>query len=76
MQDTHDLAPRDSVLAILEELREHTNGAPLQHDDVSLLLIEFVDNLASPALWTALQNRLFRRRRENKIIKAPVSASS
>jgi hypothetical protein len=39
-------------------------------------MIEFVDNLESPALWTALQNRLFRRRRQNSVVKAPKSAPS
>ncbi len=76
LKATHNLAPEGLVLAIIEELREHTNGAPLQHDDVSLLAIEFVDNLASSALWTALQNRLFRRRRENDAIEVPISAST
>lgn len=53
-----DRAPQRMVAAVVSALREHSNGVPLNHDDVSLLLIEFVDNLKNPALWTALRNRL------------------
>jgi sigma-B regulation protein RsbU (phosphoserine phosphatase) len=70
-----DRAPQALVRAIIEQLREHTNGSPLHHDDVSILMLEFVDNLKSSALWTALQNRIFRRLRENKPIKATIPAS-
>jgi sigma-B regulation protein RsbU (phosphoserine phosphatase) len=73
---TQDRAPQALVPAIIEQLHEHTNGAPLHHDDVSLLMIEFVDNLEHAALWTALQNRFFRRRRENNANKASTSGFS
>jgi serine phosphatase RsbU (regulator of sigma subunit) len=66
LQSVSDRAPQDQVSAIIAALREHTNGAPFDHDDVSILMIQFVDNLESSALWTALQNRLFRRRRRDK----------
>ena len=42
LQTAHDLAPQALILAINEELCEHTNGTPLHHDDVSILLLEFV----------------------------------
>jgi serine phosphatase RsbU (regulator of sigma subunit) len=74
LQATHHRAPKPMVLEIIEELREHTDGMPLHHDDVSLLMVEFVDNLASSALWTALRNRLSRRRRENGMDQTPSSS--
>ena len=76
LQTAHDLAPQALILAIIEELRAHTNGTPLHHDDVSILLLEFVDNLESSALWTALRNRVFGRRRKNEATKAGTAASS
>jgi sigma-B regulation protein RsbU (phosphoserine phosphatase) len=76
LQTAHDLAPQALILAIIEELREHTNGTPLHHDDVSILILEFVDNLGSSALWTALRNRLFGSRRENGAIQAGMPVSS
>ena len=76
LQTAHDLAPQALILAIIEELYEHTNGTPLHHDDVSILLLEFVDNLESSALWTALRNRLFGRRRKNEAIRARIPAPS
>ncbi len=54
----HDQSPEDIVAEILKRLRDHTHSEPLKHDDVSLLMIEFVDNLESSALWTAIRNRL------------------
>ena len=76
LQSAHNLDTEALVPAIIEKLREHTNGAALHHDDVSLLMIEFVDNLESPALWTALQNRLFRRWRETSKIAGSMTAIS
>ena len=67
LQSVSDKDPQDQVSAIIAALGEHTNGAPFDHDDVSILMIRFVDNLESSALWTALQNRLFRRRRRDKL---------
>ena len=61
LQSADGQAPYAVVLRIVEALHAHTNGVPLHHDDVSMLMVEFVDNLESPALWTALKNRLFRR---------------
>jgi sigma-B regulation protein RsbU (phosphoserine phosphatase) len=76
LETAENRTPEALVRAIIERLREHTSGAPLHHDDVSLLMIEFVNNLESPALWTALQNRLFRRWRENQALKAATTVSS
>jgi sigma-B regulation protein RsbU (phosphoserine phosphatase) len=76
LQSAHDLEPEALVPAITEKLREHTNGATLYHDDVSLLMIEFVDNLESPALWTALQNRFFRRWRSHGTTAGSMTAIS
>jgi serine phosphatase RsbU (regulator of sigma subunit) len=76
LQSAHDLETEALVPAITEKLREHTEGAALHHDDVSLLMIEFVDNLESPALWTALQNRLFRRWRETSKTARSMTAIS
>ena len=73
LQTAHDLAPQTLILAIIEELCEHTNRTPSHHDDVSILVLEFVDNLGGSALWTALRNRVFGRRREGN--PANLSAS-
>ena len=39
LQTAHDLTPQALIPAIIEELREHTNGTPLHHDDVSILVL-------------------------------------
>ena len=65
LHDSGDWVPQTLVPAIIQALRKHTNGAPLDHDDVSLLAIEIVDNLKHSALWTALRNRLLPRRRRS-----------
>jgi hypothetical protein len=39
-------------------------------------MIEFVDNLESPALWTALQNRFFRRWRSHGTTAGSMTAIS
>ncbi len=62
LQANHALAPSELVAAVIDGLHEHTRGAALNHDDLSVLMLEFVDNMASSALWTMLQNRLRRRR--------------
>ncbi len=59
--------PESVVSAIIDSLHEHTEGIGLNHDDVSILVLEFVDNLEKPALWLALQNRLFRRRSSKEV---------
>jgi len=66
----------DVVAALLAALHEHTGGAPFQHDDVSALMIEFVENLRSSAFWTALRNRLLGWRRRRNLFKATLPASS
>lgn len=63
LRAAHDGTPESQMRAMLEALREHTSGGTLRHDDVSILVLEFVENLESPAWWTALRNRLFRRKR-------------
>ncbi len=76
LKATPDRAPQVLVPAIIEELRQHSNDPRLQHDDVSILMLEFVDNLGSSALWTALQNRLFGGRRRNVVITNSPPASA
>lgn len=61
--------PQVLIPAIVAALRGHTNQAAMHHDDVSLLMVEFVDNLKSNALWTALRNRLLPRRRDTDAFK-------
>jgi len=46
--------------ALLEALRRHANADELTHDDVTLLLMEFVDNTEGPAIWRMLKNRILR----------------
>jgi sigma-B regulation protein RsbU (phosphoserine phosphatase) len=74
LHDARDQAPQTLVPVIIEALREHTNGAQLHHDDVSLLMIEFVDNLKNSALWTAVRNRFLPRRRTRDAFKAALPA--
>ncbi|HNQ22268.1 MAG TPA: PP2C family protein-serine/threonine phosphatase [Phycisphaerae bacterium] len=62
--------PQVLIPTMVAALRGHTNRAPLHHDDVSLLMVEFVDNLKSNALWTAVRNRLLPRRRAGDVFKA------
>lgn len=61
-----DRNPQELVLAVVDALYNHTNGAPLHHDDVTVLMIEFVENMDRTALSTMLYNRLFRRKHENQ----------
>ena len=70
LQANSNQPPQVLVPAIVAALRGHTNEAALHHDDVSLLMAEFVDNLKSNALWTAVQNRLLPRRRAKDVFKA------
>lgn len=70
LDDFGDGDPQALIPAIIEALREHTDGAPLDHDDVSVLSIEVVDNLRHSTLWTALRNRLFPRRRPRDAFRA------
>ena len=46
--------------ALLDALRQHANAKELTHDDVTLLLMEFVDNAEGPAIWRMLKNRILR----------------
>jgi serine phosphatase RsbU (regulator of sigma subunit) len=75
LQTAPDSTPQVLVPAIIAALREHTQGASLDHDDVSILMLEFVDNLGSSALWTALKNRLFGRGRDRQPRKTNTNGS-
>ncbi|MCB9850240.1 MAG: SpoIIE family protein phosphatase [Phycisphaerales bacterium] len=55
-----DRSPDGIVGAIIAALREHMHDAPLHHDDVSIVLLEFVNNLKASPFWTAVQNRILR----------------
>lgn len=70
LQAAHDRSTQALVKAIIEELGKHTNETPLHHDDVSILMLEFVDNLKGSALRTVLRNRLFGRWRKDKAFNA------
>lgn len=61
LEASRGLGAQEEAAEIIAALREHAGDAPLHHDDVSLVLLEFVENLESPAFWLALKNRLFRR---------------
>ncbi len=61
---------QEVVAGVLSSLREHAGDEPLHHDDVSMLAIEFVENLKSPALWIGLKNRLFSNRRRGEVRRA------
>jgi len=67
LRSTENCSPATLVDAIIKKVVEHSNDSSLLHDDVSLLAIEFVDNLQSPALSTMLRNRLLRRLRKNGV---------
>lgn len=70
LHNAQNQVPQTLVPAIIRALREHTSGARLRHDDVSLLMIEFVDNLKNSTLWTALRNRFLPRRSARNAFKA------
>jgi serine phosphatase RsbU (regulator of sigma subunit) len=76
LQNSSECGLEDLMGAIIAALSKHTRDSPLRHDDVSLLLMEFVDNLESSAVWTALQNRIFRRMRRDGAGKPPASVPS
>ena len=44
--------------AIIAALVARVDGGSLSHDDVTLLLVEFVPGPAGPAIWHAIRNRL------------------
>jgi sigma-B regulation protein RsbU (phosphoserine phosphatase) len=69
LHDARDWAPERFVPQLIDLLRAHTKDATLRHDDVSILMLEFVDNLASSSLWTALRNRLLPWRRRGDVFK-------
>jgi hypothetical protein len=74
LHNARNQVPQTLVPAIIRALREHTSGARLRHDDVSLLMIEFVDNLKNSTLWTALRNRFLPRRSARNAFKATLPA--
>lgn len=49
----------EQTLAIRRALAEHVGHDNFAHDDVTLLLVEFVPGPRGPALWHVLKNRLF-----------------
>ena len=56
--DTGDL---DQLAArLLSALHDHAESARLSHDDVTFLLLEFVEGPRGPALWHVVKNRLLR----------------
>lgn len=57
-----DDPPHELVDLILSALMEFTHDAALKHDDVTLLLIEFVPGPRGPSPWHALKNRILRPR--------------
>jgi sigma-B regulation protein RsbU (phosphoserine phosphatase) len=59
LEESRDKSPGELAATILQALHDHTNVVTLQHDDVSLLAVEFVENLKQPALWMVLRNRIF-----------------
>ncbi|MHC4093976.1 MAG: PP2C family protein-serine/threonine phosphatase, partial [Planctomycetota bacterium] len=60
-QETGRLAPGEAVDAIIEALVSRAGETGLSHDDVTLLLVEFVPGPPGSALWHAVKNRLRRR---------------
>jgi len=46
---------------LLRALHAHAATDHLSHDDVSFLLVEFVEGPAGPALWHVIKNRLLQR---------------
>ena len=55
-------SPVRMVDRIRSELIEFTGDAALRHDDVTMLLIEFVAGPSGPAPWLAIRNRILRPR--------------
>lgn len=55
---------------IIAALVSFTNGQPLNHDDVTLMLLEFEPGPVGPAIWHAVRNRLLRPRGNTRALEA------
>jgi sigma-B regulation protein RsbU (phosphoserine phosphatase) len=54
--------PTDALAgSILDHLRLHSGDDALTHDDITLLVLEFVPGPGGPALWHVVRNRLLRK---------------
>jgi sigma-B regulation protein RsbU (phosphoserine phosphatase) len=59
----HRREPLDALArATLDALYSHAGTARLSHDDVTLLVVEFVPGPPGPTLWHVVKNRLLRQR--------------
>ena len=69
--------PAEVVDRIVEALITRAGQAGLTHDDVTLLLVEFVPGPRGPTLWHAIKNRLWRPRgvRLEQVTKATADVS-
>lgn len=50
------------VESVVQAIQAHTRDAGLTHDDVTLLVVEFVPGPRAGGLWLGLKNRVFGRR--------------
>jgi hypothetical protein len=62
LRETGEHSASDVSSAVVSTLREHTGRERLTHDDVSLLVVDFVEPPATPALWQMIKNRILRPR--------------
>ena len=54
--------PDQLVRTVVEHLVERAGAAGLDHDDVTLLVVEFVSGPRTPVMWRAIKNMIFRPR--------------
>jgi serine phosphatase RsbU (regulator of sigma subunit) len=60
LEGAADLSPADLAGGVLEQLSGHGGGPALDHDDVTILVLEVVDGPPGSALWHVVRNRVFR----------------
>lgn len=60
LSDRRGDEPVELVRAIIAALRSHCGDDALQHDDVTVLTLEFTERPSGPAIWQVLKNRVVR----------------
>jgi serine phosphatase RsbU (regulator of sigma subunit) len=62
LSENQDADVNALVETVVQAIQAHTRDAGLTHDDVTLLLVEFVPGPRAGGLWLGLKNRVFGRR--------------
>jgi serine phosphatase RsbU (regulator of sigma subunit) len=62
LAENRALPPSELTGAIIRALQAHADNPQLDHDDLTMLVIDFLEPPKTPALWQMLKNRLLRPR--------------